>query len=653
MSQRRGLLAALLAAYLAGCAPEVPLASNPNEGSAAAGSESDGAAPMALAGSVRSGDLAVAGARVSIYAAGMESGPPAQPVAQAQSNAAGEFQLSFACPSATAGTNSASAIMYVIATGGEVAPGAEHGGQGNSAIHLIGMLGRCDRLPASIRVNELTTIAAGYALSAFIDDDTVGGSAAGLPNAAATAAALIEPQTGAPSAALPDAAACSAAAPPVNCEAAGKLNALANALAACDAAATATAPACALLFSCATAGAVDSGSGPCATPVGASLPANSTQAVLAIAHSPGLVSASGLFRAAAADTAFGPMPDAAPNDWALSLSFGGGGLSEPTALAIDASGHIWVANYTGAVTELSPTGSALSPSDGFAGGGLEESFGLAIDPAGHIWVCNEQSPATFNAGRGSITELAADGNVISGPAGFTGGGLDFPESLAIDAGGNVWITNFGNSTLTELTGTGAVMSPAGGFGGGGLTFPVQLAVDEAGVIWVANQGADRLSAFTSTGKALSSSAGYAGGGLAVPQGIAIDQQNRIWTSNYFGDSVSEFDEHGVPLSPATGFTGGGLATPGGIAIDGAGNVWVANYHAGSVSELAGGESAAPGSARSPVAGFTAASMALPFSMAIDASGNLWVSNFGNNTVTEFVGIAAPVATPLIGVPRSP
>ena len=37
----------------------------------------------------------------------------------------------------------------------------------------------------------------------------------------------------------------------------------------------------------------------------------------------------------------------------------------------------------------------------------------------------------------------------------------------------------------------------------------------------------------------------------------------------------------------------------------------------------------------------------PSSLAIDGSGNLWVSN-GGNTIMEFVGLAAPVVTPILG-----
>ena len=57
--------------------------------------------------------------------------------------------------------------------------------------------------------------------------------------------------------------------------------------------------------------------------------------------------------------------------------------------------------------------------------------------------------------------------------------------------------------------------------------------------------------------------------------------------------------------------------------------------------------------KTAIAGFTAAGMDEPFSPAIDGAGNLWTANFANNSVTVFIGIAAPVRTPVIGPPASP
>jgi sugar lactone lactonase YvrE len=598
-------------------------------------------ASVVIAGSASSGGEPLIGSTLTIYAASGAAQEPATVLAQTTVDGAGRFSATVSCPS---GANPSSTLIYAIAAGGHMGTA---GAADNPAIHLVSALAACDTASVSIKVNELTTVAAAYALNAFASGDQIGGSAPGLPNAVATAGLLVSPNTGEPAASLPGVPSCSTNAPPANCEALRKINALANALASCSGAASAGSAACGSLFDCATPGAVVDESGVCVPPSGSTPPADTWLAILNIARNPGTVAIPGLYSLAAKNPAYGPSPTAAPNDWTVSLNFTGGGLSEPTALAIDAAGNVWVANYNNAVTELSPTGVALSPPGGFSGGGLQESFGLAIDSAGHVWVCNEQGIAAGSV-RGSVTELAADGTILSGDNGFAGGSVDFPESIAIGLDGHVWVGNFGNSTLTNLDANGAVVSAPGVYSGGGLSFPVALTVDQSGDLWIANQGADQLSEYSAAGVALSPNAGFTGGGLSVPQGIAADQGNNIWIANYYGDSVSEFNDHGIAISPNSGFSGGGIATPGGIAIDGSGRVWIAGYESGALSELTGARDVEPGAALSPPTGFKAGSLLQAFAVAIDPSGNVWVSNFGNDSVTEFIGAASPMHTPQIG-----
>jgi len=107
---------------------------------------------------------------------------------------------------------------------------------------------------------------------------------------------------------------------------------------------------------------------------------------------------------------------------------------------------------------------------------------------------------------------------------------------------------------------------------------------------------------------------------------------------------------------STGYVGGGLAHPQGIAVDGAGNVWVSNFRANALTELAGAVSASPGTALSPAGGIgSSANLVQAYALAIDASGNVWVTNSASNAnkLTEYIGLAAPVKTPLIGLPTAP
>ena len=121
----------------------------------------------------------------------------------------------------------------------------------------------------------------------------------------------------------------------------------------------------------------------------------------------------------------------------------------PNGLAIDQRGNIWAANYFGdSVSQISPTGTVIS--NGYTGGGLLHPQGIAIDGSGNIWIANYRGP--------SLTELAGStsanpGQPLSPVAGWAPDS-DMLEafSVAIDASGNLWITNFGDDTLTEFVG---------------------------------------------------------------------------------------------------------------------------------------------------------------------------------------------------------
>jgi streptogramin lyase len=600
-----------------------------------------GSAAAALRGSVHGGQFPVSGSSVTLYAAG--SGNAAATVlGTATTDGDGNWNIdSFTCPAA-------STPAYVTASGGN--PGLS-GTVDNGALFLVAALGPCGNVAtAGININELSTAAAAYALAAFADTAnpaSIHGYTTGLANAMGVAALL----AGTAGNDGPDlsysAATCGASGAPANCGAELSLNTLGNVLASCVNTSAASSSECAALFACAASGATYSG-GSCSG--GATGAADTWQAALAIARNPGTVPAAGVYSLGGENVVFSPTLSAAPNDWTLALTFSGVSLSEPTTVALDASGNAWIANYNDRVVELAPNGTALSPDGGYTGGGLEESFGLAIDASGNVWVANEQS-ASVNSGDGTITELSPSGSVLSGD-GYGGGGLDFPQAIAIDGSGNVWAVNAANSSVTEISDTGTALSPDGGYTGGGLSYPVQLAFDPSGNLWVANQAQNAVSELGSAGGVLSPTAGYTGGGLDVPQGLAVDTLGNVWVSNYYGDSVTELDSSGAPVASAA-YGGGGLSRPAGIAIDGAGRVWVANYDGNTLSELEGASDTSPGTALSPSTGFTSGILSKPYAPAIDASGNVWVANFGNNTVTMLVGAASPVQTPRIGVPEPP
>jgi hypothetical protein len=129
----------------------------------------------ALSGSVVSGGTTqkvVKGAAVQLYTAGASGygSSGATLLAQAiTTDNTGAFSLTFNCPAAT--TTTGDDLVYLVATGGDAGSGA------NSNIKLMTALGSCNSssFPKTATVNEVTTIASAYALSAFATIPTSGG----------------------------------------------------------------------------------------------------------------------------------------------------------------------------------------------------------------------------------------------------------------------------------------------------------------------------------------------------------------------------------------------------------------------------------------------------------------------------------------------
>ncbi len=599
----RPLLGLLL--LLAGCGGTTTRSTSPTSGYPGSAISGD-----ALAGAKPLGSSAV-----QLYAAGTSgNGSSPTALAAATSDSTGAFTIAagYTCPTSAS-------ELYLVARGGSVSPAPA-----NSGIALAVPLGRCDSIASTTRftLNEATTAASAWALSQFLSPGgNLGASAtnaSGLSNAVASSIALTGNATGlSPGPTYP--ANASSPAP--------RINTLANLLNSC----AASSAGCPQLFAL-TGNAT-----------------NTLDAALSLVRNPGL-NVLALFNLASTSTAFSPALPSSPADWTLPLTFTGAGMNAPGPLAVDSNGNVWVASYNGVASRFSPIGEPGFPS-GITGLGLSQSYGLAIDLSDNVWITDENSP-TSNGNLGAVTVLTSAGQPLSGSAGFSSGGINYPVAIAIDPNGTAWTVDYGNSHLTLLSSTGAPLSGASGYFSTLFAFPVAIALDAAHNAWIANQGSDSSAAYNVTRVSPDGESFLQVNCCNTPSGLAIDQAGNIWVANMGGSSVSQISPTGNVLS--TGYTGGGLLHPQGIAIDGAGNVWVANFYGNSISELAGSTSPHPGQALSPAIGWAPTPASLhSFAIAVDSSGNLWISNFAADSITKITGLATPVKTPLSALPQLP
>jgi hypothetical protein len=443
---RSGLLAVSIATVsaLAGCGTNsMPVAKSPITGNAFQGRAFGGQQP-------------IVGATIRLYAASSNGygKPSTYPVGTSllgsnlvQTGAGGSFNITgdYTCPSY--GTE-----VYLTATGGN--PGLAQGTT-NANIAIMAALGPCGALNANtdIIINELTTVASVWALSPFMSGisavGTSAGNSTGLTNAFATVNKLVNIGTGSlPGSALPPGATL-----PTQ-----KMNLLADILASCintaGGVATDTSTPCGALFSAATVNGV--------------APTDTITAALNLAQNPNL--ATSLSASVTPTAPFQPIPDPLPGDFGLVITYSGGALAAPSAIAADGAGNLWVPNAgNNSVSKLDALGTSatdstgfLSGSSGFTTGPLKGPTAVAIDQSGYAWLTN--------GGNNTVARISADGSTSTV---FQGGGLSGPSSVAIDAGGNAWVTNRTGAGVTLIGTSGSLSS----FSNGGIVAPVAIAIN--------------------------------------------------------------------------------------------------------------------------------------------------------------------------------
>ncbi|MFT7899569.1 hypothetical protein VBY74_06265 [Tenacibaculum ascidiaceicola] len=450
------------------------------------------------------------------------------------------------------------------------------------------------------------------------------------------------------------------------------------------------------------------------TPLGGKKPQNTAEAMIGVAQSPWLYPTD-LFHlfdkaypspedgfpakpnskvpTSRRNAPFVPYLSFAPEDFAMILAFGQGGICAPGKLSLDKEGNLWTGlnwmsgaqngvyqGIGGGLVKLDSTGKLLSPPvTGYTGMGVDGAgWGTAVTKDGTCWVTSfngsigvykledgspvvEKVPEHIAEALNEIGGLQGIGVAPNGDIWIVGTSsnimLHFPDgdltrgrvvvneklnealsapfAASIDANNRVWISNTNGVSLVRYA-PSEKNRPVERFilAGGGRG----VALDSKGNCWVACNTSPDFPHTTTTD------------GVSIIEGFALGYphlQQTVGRKHKTG-SVFMIPADATPIdtidkithkSNLTPYGDGELNAPWGISIDGNDDVWVANFMGRGVSFMAG---ASPtGRTEDFTTGevihtIHSGSIQMLTDVVVDQAGNLWCANNWNlpQTVME-------------------
>ncbi|MGA8090545.1 MAG: MBG domain-containing protein [Terracidiphilus sp.] len=410
------------------------------------------------------------------------------------------------------------------------------------------------------------------------------------------------------------------------------------------------------------------------------------------------------------------------------------GLYEPFGLAVDSSSNLYISDYQNNRVLFYPAGSTTATqvygqggsftsvnlnNGGLGANSLNQPTGVALDSSGDLYVCDIFNNRVLFYPYGSTTATQVYGQPgfttnFANNGGVSANSLNNPMYATVDSSGDLYVTDrsnnrvlfypFGSTTATRVYGQAndftASSSNNGGIGANSLWAPFGLALDNGGNLYVTDYANNRVLEYGSFGNVNVCPAGqitpapckttitlsyYApapttlGAAQVVTQGATgLDfalaggdtctgvisagssctvnatftplapglRSGAVTLYDSTGAQVASSHIYGIGQAPLAVFGPGtqitlpatGLNGVSGVAVDAAGNVFI--------SENAGAVKISPSGVQTAV---PTTGISLAYDVAVDGAGNVFLADLGGNKVVKVTPGGVQTTVPAIGL----
>src|SRR5579884_3920934 len=321
------------------------------------------------------------------------------------------------------------------------------------------------------------------------------------------------------------------------------------------------------------------------------------------------------------------------------------GLRKDAILVKDTSGNLIATTFLYG-TGLGPQVALYPGVISTVAGSLSYPQGIAIDNSGDLYIADSVNQAVRKVSGGVMTTVAGTGT---------------PVAVALDGAGNLYIADRDNNVIRKLAAVSHQMTIAAG--GGLLNGPSDLAVDGAGNLYIADsyngviRKVDRASGNITVvaGGGNGGADGVGNGGLAInarldnPSGVAVDPAGNVYIADAGNSMIRRVDASSGMITAVAGNGTYGNAGDGGAAVnaqlekpvcvrlDAAGDLYIADQASNVIRRVSAQSGVSTTIAGNGVP--AGATLNAPSGLALDSAGNLYIADYANNAVRELASLS--------------